>query len=240
MRLSTFPSCVVIEQAPLLTFDAEQHLYTLTGRPVRSVTQLLHKVGLVNFDQVPPTILSAASRRGTAVHKAVHYFNEHDLDVAAFDEAFPEYSGYLHSWIRLLDSGRLRTFRCEQRIASFSPRFAGTTDWIGWVDEQATLIDFATGSPEDACKHLQLAGYVLGLRAWAHVPGDDVLTEFVTTHPYVKRIAVRLDRTGKLPQLEPYDDPRDLTKFLLIAETVNIVDAERPRSIPWNWEQDGA
>jgi hypothetical protein len=223
---------------PILTFDAAQHVYTLTGKPVRSVTNLLHKVNLVNFDHVPPSILESAQRRGTIVHRAVHFYNEHDLDVLDFTDSFPEYAGYLQSWIRLMDSGRLQTVFCEQQVANFAPRYAGTFDWLGLFDGQATLMDFATGHPDDAAKHLQTAAYVLASRAWSHLPGHDQLKTFHDAHPYVQRYAVRLLRDGSLPQLTAYRDPRDFTTFLLIAETVNAVDAERPKSVAWNWEQD--
>ena len=234
-----FHSCNnVIEQPDLLTFDEPRHVYTLTGRPVRSVTNFLRKVGLVNFDHVPRAILDAAQRRGTAVHRAVHYYNEHDLDVAGFSQSFPEWAGYLHSWIRLMESGRLQTFGCEMRVANFAPRYAGTLDWLGVFDGQATLIDYATGHPDDACKHLHTAAYVLASRAWSHLPGHDALKTFHDTHPYVQRYAVRLMKDGSLPQLTAYRDPRDFSTFLLIAETVNEKKKKKPKSHPWVWEPD--
>jgi hypothetical protein len=237
-RLSTFQNSIVIDQPNLLTFDEPRHAYTLAGRPVRSVTNLLHKVNLTNFDHVPPSILEAARIRGTVVHKAVHFFNERDLDVRDFMQSFPEYAGYLQSWIALMDTGRLQTFLCEQRVANFAPRYAGTFDWLGIFDGQATLIDFATGHPDDAAKHLQTAAYVLASRAWSHLPGYEKLKAFHDDHPYIQRFAVRLDRHGGLPQLTAYRDPRDFSVFMLIAEAVNAVDEYRPKSLAWNWEQD--
>jgi len=230
----------VADQPALLSFDEGLHAYTLAGRPARSVTQLLRKVGLVNFDHVPSWVMGPALARGTAVHRAVHYYNEHDLNVRTFTKDFPEYAGYLQSWISLMDTGRLQTYMCEKRVGNFSPRYCGTFDWLGLFDGQAAIIDYATGHPEDVCKHLQTAGYVLAAQAWASVPGEEWLKEFIDAHPYVRRYAARLDRRGGLPQLHPYADPRDLTKFLSIATAVNIVDDERPHSVPWNWEQDVA
>lgn len=228
----------MVDHPSLLTFDEGLHAYTLAGRPTRSVTQLLRKVGLVNFDHVPPSVMAPALARGTAVHKAVHFYNEHDLNVRTFTKDYPEYAGYLQSWISLMESGRLQTFMCERRVGNFSPRYCGTFDWLGCVDGQAAIIDYATGHPTDACKHLQTAGYVLAARAWSSLPGEERLKEFLDAHPYVRRYAVRLDRRGGLPQLHPYSDPRDLTKFLTIATAVNIVDDEKPQSVPWDWDRD--
>lgn len=219
-----------------LAFEPIGHTYTLDGAPARSVTGLLRKVGLINFDRIPPSILEAARDRGTKVHQAIHYFNEHDLDVDDFSRAFPGYAGYLQSWIRLVETGRLVTVLCEHRIACRSPRYAGTLDWLGLLDNQAAVLDFATGRPEDAAKHLQTAGYVMAAKTWAQNPDETVLRTFLNQHAYIARYSVRLDKGGGLPMLTPYTDPRDFTKFILIAETVQVVDNERPKSAPWDWQ----
>lgn len=221
-----------------LTFDAPTHAYTLNGQPVRSVTQILRKVGLVDFRSVPPSILDSARTRGTIVHRAAHFYNEHDLDVAEFEATFPEYAGYLRSWIRLVDTGRLQPVACEQLVANVTPRYAGTFDWLGTLDHEAALLDFATGDPADASKHLQTAAYVLAARAWAEMSGEDVLRAFHAGTPYVKRYAVRLHPNGELPTLTPYTDPSDFSKWLVLAHAVNLVDTERPSSIPWDWLSD--
>jgi len=225
----------------LFTFDPTGHVYKYDGQPIRSVTQILKKVGLIPpfEDFVPPYVLGPALARGTAVHRAIHYWNERDLNLQEFDATFPEWAGYLRSWIRLLDSGRLQTLACEQRVISLAPRFAGTLDWIGTFDNHAAILDYATGDPEDVCKHLQLAAYVLAARATALVSaGSGLLKTFFERHNHIRRFAVRLSRSGGLPQLTAYDDPRDFSKFLLIAESVNVVDIERPKSITWNWRAD--
>lgn len=223
-----------------LTFDAAAHAYTLDAAPVRSVTGLLRKVGLVNFDKIPPTILEAARHRGTTVHQAIHYYNEQDLDVLEFCRTFPGYAGYLQSWMRLMDTGRLQTVLCEHRIASRYPRYAGTLDWLGLFDGQAAILDFATGRPEDAAKHLQTAGYVLAAQVWKQEPHETALKAFVDAHPFIARYGVRLNKAGSLPTPHPYRDPKDFTKFRLIAETVQTVDEEKPKSHPWEWEQEHA
>jgi hypothetical protein len=224
--------------AAALTFDAEGHIYSLDGRRVRSVTGLLRKVGLIDFSKIPSQILEAARLRGTKVHQAIHYYNERDLDVLAFCREFPGYAGYLQSWIRLAESGRLQTVLCEHRLACRLPRYAGTLDWLGLLDGHAAILDFATGRPEDAAKHLQTAGYVNAAYQWAREPGEERLRAFLAQHKFIERASVKLDKHGGLPKLTPYRDPKDFTKFRLIAETVGAVDEERPKSQPWQWEEE--
>lgn len=221
-----------------LTFDAGPHVYTLDGAPVRSVTGYLRKVGLINFDRVPPSILEAAQLRGTTVHQAIHFFNEHDLDVDEFTRTFPAYAGYLESWITLMKSGRIEPRFCEHRVACRAPRFAGTFDLLGLFDAQAAVIDFATGHPEDACKNLQTAGYVIAAQAWAKEPGEEALAAFLDQYEYVRRFSVQLRKSGGLPSVTPYTELKDFARFRLIVDSVNAVDAEKPKSIPWDWQQE--
>ncbi len=102
----------------MLTFEPEAHRYTLhRGATARreeeaeaillpSVTGVLQASGLIDFSRIPPTILRDARDRGGAVHQAVHYFNEGDLDVESFRADFPAYAPYLDAWLRFRqDSG---------------------------------------------------------------------------------------------------------------------------------------
>lgn len=221
-----------------LTFTAENHTYTLDGAPVRSVTGILKKVGLINFDSIPPSILEAAQRRGTTVHRAIEFANDHDLDVEAFSREFEGYAGYLHSWLRLIATGRLTPHFCEHRVACRTPRYAGTFDFLGTFDGSAALCDYATGNPTDAAKNLQTAGYVIAAQAWKREPGEEKLREFLDAYGYIRRYSVRLHKLGGLPLVTEYTDPKDFTKFTRIAETVAIVDAEKPKSVPWDWQQE--
>jgi len=92
----------------LLVFDDATHTYTLDGERLPSVTGILQRSGAINFDHIPPSILDKARDRGTAVHRAVHYYNENDLDVDAFRSAFPDYWPYVSAWIAFLDTSGFR------------------------------------------------------------------------------------------------------------------------------------
>ena len=142
----------------LLEFFDLNHEYRYNGERFVSVTQVLARF-VVNFDRVPQPIMLAARDRGTAVHRAAHFYLEDDLDVSAFCEEFPDYAGYLQSLIALFDSGRLQIVCCERRVASVQYRYAGTFDCLALMDGQATMLDWATGSPSDVAKHLQLGAY---------------------------------------------------------------------------------
>src|SRR6185436_16694471 len=106
---------------------------------------------------------------------------------------------YLQSWMRLMDTGRLKTVLSEHRVACRHPRYAGTLDWLGLFDGQAAILDFATGRPEDAAKHLQTAAYVMAAKAWASEDDQALLKAFLDAHPFIARYGVRLNKAGTLP-----------------------------------------
>jgi hypothetical protein len=209
--------------ATALVFDEKPHTYHVDGERYISVTEALRETGAVDFSGVPPYILAAAQLRGTVVHQAVHYWNENDLDVQQFAADCPEYLGYLESWMGLVESGRLRSLLCEHRVASRRHRFAGTIDWLGEFDGDAALLDFATGDPDDCAKHWQTAAYVVAAQEWAQEPAEDRLRAFVQSHPFIARYSIRLKKSGALPSVQRYTDPRHTSEFLTLLSAHRLV-----------------
>lgn len=55
-----------------LVFDPQTHTYTLDGKPLISVTQLMEKHGLSpNYNGVDEEVLKASAERGTLIHKEI-------------------------------------------------------------------------------------------------------------------------------------------------------------------------
>ena len=76
-----------------LQFDAAAHQYTLNGRRIPSVTQILGQV--VDFSMVPPDILERKCAIGQALHNAIALEIENDLDHDSIDAAV---LGYFIGW----------------------------------------------------------------------------------------------------------------------------------------------
>lgn len=85
-----------------IDFDPLLHAYYRHNERWPSVTQVIQRGGLADFSRVPKPILLAARDRGQAVHQAIHYYNDGDLD-SAFRDDFPNYAGYLDAWVHFLD-----------------------------------------------------------------------------------------------------------------------------------------
>jgi hypothetical protein len=212
-----------------LVFDPLLHRYALDGMPLaRSVTGVLRDSGLVDFSHIPPTILDAARVRGTTVHQAVHYYNERDLDLAAFELDFPDYAPYLQAWLKFRSQRTFLPVLSEHRVASRRYQLAGTVDALGLLDGGAVLLDFATGDPAYCAKDLQTAAYLSLAREWADE--DPLLAAFLERHPLVRRYAVRL-RADATFTLEAYADPTDTRQFFTLVDALRIVDARRRRPL---------
>lgn len=61
----------------MIEFDAEKHQYTLDGKPLISVTQLMRKHGLApDYSGVSEEVLKRAADRGTLIHKEIEEYNK--------------------------------------------------------------------------------------------------------------------------------------------------------------------
>jgi len=206
-----------------LVFHAADHVYELDGVPVPSVTGILHRAGLTDFSNIPPSILARALDRGTKVHQAIHFYNERDLDVAQFGREFPDYLPYLQAWVNFTEQRRFVPVINECRIASRRHQVAGTLDCLGILDEVAVLLDFKTGRPADVAADLQTAAYHALAMEWAGESDDDPALElFFSQHAVVRRFAVQLRKDATF-RVEAYAAPTDYRDFLTLVAAQQIV-----------------
>jgi hypothetical protein len=119
-----------------LTFEEENHLYKLNGTGLVSVTQVLQKAGIIDFSKVPPQILEAARKFGTAAHKACELFDKGTLDERSLDHnLWP----YLDGWVAFKKEYNFEFLAIEQPIGSTIYRVAGTPDRIAKSDKRRRL-----------------------------------------------------------------------------------------------------
>lgn len=91
-------------------FDEATHLYTVEGHYCLSTSDIISLAGLSDYSSVPPGRLETARDRGTSLHKAVHYFEEGDLDFASLS---PEIQPYLRAYMK---------FRVEREFEPIAPQ----------------------------------------------------------------------------------------------------------------------
>ncbi|KKN10020.1 hypothetical protein LCGC14_1040750 [marine sediment metagenome] len=180
-----------------LRFEADGHKYSYDGRPTTSVTQALRESGLT--DSFMPSDQYYADF-GTAVHQAVHYYNEGDLDMDALD---PELLPCVQGWIDWKAHAKFEPVVSELIVCDPIFCYAGTLDMIGLMSghRRPVLIDLKTGQvPKTA--GLQMAGYAHCL-------------------PFkVDRLAVQLPRDGGF-KTHTFKDDQDEKVFLAALAVAN-------------------
>lgn len=78
------------------TFDPATHIYNVEGEYCLATSDVISLAGLSNYDGVPLANIDHAKWRGHELHKAIHYFEEGDLDIEDVDgEILPCFQRYL-------------------------------------------------------------------------------------------------------------------------------------------------
>src|SRR3990167_1926047 len=144
-----------------LTFDPEGHKYSLNGKPVPSVTQILHGAGLMDFSNIHPERLERSRKFGEAVHRACELYDLNNLNVNTLSLPLIP---YLETWKKFReDYGMDGIGTIEEKICSERWQYAGTLDRIYPVHCKLTLIDIKSTTTLDPTVALQTAGYKI---AW--------------------------------------------------------------------------
>ena len=171
-----------------IEFNEARHEYRVEGVVWPSVTQVLDSMGL--FPQYPAAQRDFYLARGAAIHLATGHYDNNCL--GRYDDRL---HGFIDAWKNFRrDSGFTPTL-VEYRVASPAFQYVGTTDRVGLLDGQVTIIDLKAGEPP-VCAALQTAAY-----RKAYFETDGVLAE--------RRLAVRLSSDAKYSATEYRDHTGD-------------------------------
>ena len=121
------------------------------------VTRVLEAVGLgPDLSMVPADVLTAAQKRGTAVHEAIEalaygYFEDCDAAITPYLDAYKKF---------MAESGHT-AIASEIEVAHPEWKYIGHPDRVGWMLKHRIVIDFKTGETDGVA--YQLAAYA---EAW--------------------------------------------------------------------------
>ncbi len=178
----------------MISFDEANHLYALNGVPVPGVTSILTGLNLIDTKWFTP----ASRFRGKAVHAAIQFWLEDDLD---WNSLSPGLVGYVRSAIRFIETIGLEVARVETLLGSAVHGFCGTGDVIGKVRGEPTVPDWKSGEVLPVTGY-QLSGYEICLRE-----ENPALDRW-------RRIGVPLQKDGSLPKAVNFTESRDERRFL--------------------------
>lgn len=139
----------------MLEFKEEGHIYLLDGKQIPSVTEIIQKAGVSNFEGIPKTILERKAKLGKSIHKTLEYYDKGILDE---ENLHPTLKLYLDGWKLFLKQFKPEILMIEQKY--YHPRYyyAGTIDRIVKFSDNYYVIDIKTGD-ENKSHRIQTAAY---------------------------------------------------------------------------------
>lgn len=176
-----------------MQFDAATHTYSVDGKRVPSVTQIV--APLYDFSMVADELMRLAQERGSAVHLATELHDCDDLDEESLD---PQLIPYLNAYKRFRAETGFVPELIEHQIHDSISSYAGTIDRFGTLNKTSVLIDIKACSSLHKAVGVQLAAYQSGLAK------DGIKA--------LARYALQLRKDGTY-RLQRYADPNDLPTF---------------------------
>lgn len=180
-----------------LTFDPALHRYYLGGRRIPGITAILKAAGIIDDEWYT----EEGRRRGTAVHMALQFAAEGDLDLATVDRRL---HGYLEAHRRFVaEKGFVAKYPPELLVCSRTLSYATMIDAVGTVGAEQGFwcINWKTGQPARAWA-VQSAGEAI---AFSETAGAVPLFT-------IRRASVRLSADGTYKFI-PHEDRHDINVF---------------------------
>ena len=187
-----------------LHFDAERHQYTLNGRVVPSVTQVLGQV--VDFSMVPPDILERKCAIGQALHQAIALDHADDLDHDSLDASVLP---YFAAWQKFLTEVGPRLFikAAERPLGSLLYQYGVTPDIWGMVNGRRAVIELKSTAAIHPTVALQTAAQEQAITECCQWP--------ITSEGAVDRFALQLQPSGNY-RVHNFTSRGDFAVFLAL------------------------
>lgn len=145
------------EDAGGFRYEDESHTYWQGKTRLLGVSEIIKAAGLKSFDGIPEETLERARQRGKAVHDAIRYLIEGDLEWASVS---PEIEPYVRAWECFQNDmgSSFAIVEHETPVYRSDIGAAVTPDLIFRINGDEGILDFKTYKP-DAVTGVQTAGY---------------------------------------------------------------------------------
>ena len=147
-----------------IEFDSDNHIYTVDGRRVPSVTDICSPITDEHYGSINSAILEMASRRGTAVHEATEL-----MDFGELPEDDPEIEGYINAYLDFLLDYQPKWNYIEWIGYNDELNYCGTIDRAGTVGNEFWVMDIKTTASPNRANYIatccQTRAYAMMLEA---------------------------------------------------------------------------
>lgn len=138
-----------------IEFNEDQHIYTVDGKVVPSVTEIIKFLTIDTFATANHALKLIAANKGTRVHEStvVYDYEAWDFD---YDS---DIIGYIQAYARFVRDYGIKDYIQTEHIIS-NGEYAGTLDRLAMIDGKKTVIDLKTGTTSNLrAFSAQLYGY---------------------------------------------------------------------------------
>lgn len=175
----------------MLEFNEEKHEYTLNGKKLISVTQLMQKHGLAtSYAGVSTEVLQAKAERGSLIHKEIEDFNK--SGAIGFTDEMAQFKEYI-------ESNKINVVASEMILNN--DIVAGTCDLILDDSNQIVIADIKTTYE----LHKESVSWQLSIYCYLYTLDKDVIK-----YNNFKGQAFHFNKEGKLNvvdiPLKPYEE----------------------------------
>lgn len=179
----------MLQPIPNLEFDEENHLYTVSGINVPSVSKILQPLSMQGYKGINSETLNFAAQRGTSVHFSIELFDD-----TGCEEVREDCQGYFEQYKRWKEKCQPEILATEYRFYHPTLWYAGTVDKIIRIGGQTILMDLKTTAQiNDWYLGPQLAAYDFGLGSQG-IKIDAVMVLHLTPTNYTfEKVMERLD-----------------------------------------------
>lgn len=153
----------------MVEFDAGTHAYSLNGKTIPSVTQV------ISFGKSERFYTIGAAERGTRVHRVIELFDMGELPQSYITQTRELPIGQLlQIWAKWRIDEQVDIISCEQKLSAEIDglAFAGTLDRIVGIGDEIILLDLKTGRPYPGEHGQQVQAYRYLWEAAGHPPID--------------------------------------------------------------------
>lgn len=144
-----------------LEFEDKTHTYTLNGIVIPSVSQVIAPLSNAKYSGISVRTLARAADKGTSVHNSIENWIKFGIE-----DIPPEHIGYFDAFRKWWDRYKPEPVGSEVRICHQLMQYGGTADFVGYIEDELTLIDYkSTYTISDMTCGVQLESYSQALKS---------------------------------------------------------------------------
>ena len=137
----------------MINFDEENHIYTVYGKEVPSVTQILKEVFPNKYSGIPLEILQKKARYGTELHKYIEIIEKKKPKrPLAYIKRYCEPDIYqeesIKQYLKIKKENKIKVL-ANEKMVFYELYYCGTLDMLAMVNGKKAIIDIKTTAELD-------------------------------------------------------------------------------------------